>query len=106
MHISVAFDINGTILQPTALKTFYPPAAYMHRCTNDGCKHKAKGYALKKADTRTVWLYTLDEGPFPAYTVHLYCEGKPKSNSLCALVLTSIRVQDQLSSQFLCPIGR
>jgi hypothetical protein len=93
-------------VQPTASKTFYPPAAYMHRCMNNGCKCTAKCYALKKADTCTVWLYTLDEGPLPAYAVHLYCEGKPKLNSLCALVLTSIRVQDQLSSQFLRPIGR
>jgi hypothetical protein len=48
----------------------------MHMCTKARCKHKAKGYALKKAEARIVWLYTLDEGSLPAYAIHLYCEGK------------------------------
>jgi len=67
---------NGVISQPTASRTLYPPSAHRHMCTKTGCKRAAKGLALKKAEARTVWLYTLEEGPLPAYAVHLYCEGE------------------------------
>lgn len=75
----------------------------MHMCTKAGCKRTVKGYALKKAEARTVWLYTLDEGSLPAYAVHLYCEGKPSmSSAYASLPILVFRVQDHIPSQFLC----
>jgi hypothetical protein len=45
-------------------------------CMKAGCNRTAKGLTLKKAEARTVVLYTLNEGSLLAYAVHLYCEGK------------------------------
>jgi hypothetical protein len=56
-----------------ASHTIYPP---QHTCTNPGCSRTKKGLLLKKAEARQVVLYTLDKGALPAYSVHLYCEGK------------------------------
>ena len=71
----------------------------MQMCIKAGCIRTAKGYALKKAEARTVWLYTLDEGPLPAYAVHLYYKGKPAfSSDVCIDINAVIRVQDYLSS--------
>src|SRR5882762_1867891 len=82
--------MNRRIAPSTASRTLYPPSAHMQMCIKAGCIRTAKGYALKKAEARTVWLYTLDEGPLPAYAVHLYCEGKPAFNSDVQVVLISM----------------
>ena len=61
-----------TYLWIVASHTLYPP---QHKCSNADCLQNKKGLLLKKAEQRQAVLYTLDKGPLPTYSIHLYCEG-------------------------------
>jgi hypothetical protein len=56
-----------------ASRALYPPS---HSCLKPQCSRTKKGLLLKKAEARQAVLYTLDRGPIPVYSVHLYCEGE------------------------------
>ncbi|KAF8886257.1 hypothetical protein CPB84DRAFT_1685162 [Gymnopilus junonius] len=51
--------------------SIYPSQSH---CLNPDCQRNQKGLALKKAEQRQAVLYTLDNGPLPVWSVHLYCE--------------------------------
>ena len=42
-------------------------------CLNPNCNHTN---SLKKAQQRRTVLYTLDRGPVPSWSIHLYCRGE------------------------------
>lgn len=52
-------------------RSIYPEQRY---CLNPDCQRTQKGLSLKKAEQRQAVLYTLDNGPLPVWSVHLYCE--------------------------------
>jgi hypothetical protein len=54
------------------LHTLYPT---QHSCIKPNCARTKKGMLIKKSEARRVVLYTHDQGPVPAYSIHLYCEG-------------------------------
>lgn len=47
--------------------TLYPPSWF---CSTTGCSNRKP---LNKAQQRQIVLFTLADGPLPAYSVHLYC---------------------------------
>ncbi|KAF8968974.1 hypothetical protein BDZ97DRAFT_1654410 [Flammula alnicola] len=52
-------------------RSIYPAQSH---CINLDCQRTQKGLALKKTEQRQAVLYTLDNGPLPVWSVHLYCE--------------------------------
>lgn len=73
--------------------TLYPPSWF---CSTTGCSNRKP---LNKAQQRQIVLFTLADGPLPAYSVHLYCRGmffRPAFISV--LTISVLRLPHQLPS--------
>ncbi|TFK18500.1 hypothetical protein FA15DRAFT_683263 [Coprinopsis marcescibilis] len=64
-----AFRVFGT-------KHGFPLWPPNHMCTNPKCTRTDKGHKLQTAIARHGILYTVGQGPVPAYVIHLECSGR------------------------------
>ena len=69
---AAAFAKHGHV-RGLAFCTLFPP---QHHCIAADCPRSARGLLMKKSESRNAVVYTLDSGPQPAYSVHLYCPGE------------------------------
>jgi hypothetical protein len=95
----IFYALRLTALQITAAHTLYPPS---HLCLKPDCVRMKKGLLLKKAEARQAVLYTLSNGARPAYSLHLYCEGKDVISMTQGSAHLMYSLSRQLPSQFLC----
>ena len=54
----------------TAFCMIFPPS---HLCMNKSCE-RFQRLMLKKSEARQAVLFTMDRGPIPVWSIHLYCE--------------------------------
>ena len=106
-------------LHPTLIaavpRSIYP---VQHNCLNPDCPRNKKGLTLKKAEQRQAILYTLDNGPLPVWSVHLYCESlslfynikhnnhslsRIMQNAMSIIITTFVLKEEEESTMILIP---